>query len=163
MHTLLNDLRYSVRTLRNSPGFTFIAITALALGIGANTAIFSVVNAVLLRALPFRHPNELVVVRETYGGSEQGSVSGPNFLDWKSGNHSFAGMTAWRGINLALVGAGEPEEVIGAEADADYFKVLGVDPILGRGFAPGEDRGQATVVVLDETLWRSRFGADSGI
>jgi putative ABC transport system permease protein len=163
MDTLWQDLRYALRSLAKSPGFTLVTLLTLALGIGANTAIFSVVNTVLLRALPFRNPNELVVVRETYGGGETGSVSGPNFLDWKSGNHTFVGMTAWRGINLALVGAGEPDEVIGAVVDADYFKVFGVDPILGRGFVPGEDRGQATVAVLDETLWRNRFGADRRI
>jgi putative ABC transport system permease protein len=163
MDTLWQDLRYALRSLAKSPGFTIVTLLTLALGIGANTAIFSVVNAVLLRALPFRNPDELVVVRETYGGGKEGSVSGPNFLDWKTRTHSFAGMTAWRGTNVALVGAGEPEELTGAVVDADYFKVLGVDPLMGRGFAPGEDRGQATVVVLEETLWRSRFGADRGI
>jgi putative ABC transport system permease protein len=163
MDTLWQDLRYALRSLAKSPGFTLVTLLTLALGIGANTAIFSVVNAVLLRALPFRNPNELVVVRETYGAGDEGSVSGPNFLDWKSRNHTFAGMTAWRGTNLALVGAGEPEELSGAVVDADYFKVLGVTPIIGRGFAPGEDRGQATVAVLEESLWRSRFGADTGI
>jgi predicted permease len=163
MDTLWQDLRYALRSLAKSPGFTIVTLLTLALGIGANTAIFSVVNAVLLRALPFRNPSELVLLREIYGTGEEGSVSGPNFLDWKTRTRSFAGMTAWRGINVALVGAGEPEELTGAVVDADYFKVLGVDPIMGRGFAPGEDRGQATVVVLEETLWRTRFGADSGI
>jgi putative ABC transport system permease protein len=163
MDTLWQDLRYALRSLAKSPGFTLVTLLTLALGIGANTAIFSVVNAVLLRALPFRNPGQLVVVRETYGAGEEGSVSGPNFLDWKTRNHSFAGMTAWRGLNLALVGAGEAEEIIGAVVDADFFKVLGIDPIMGRGFTSGEDRGQATVVVLGETLWRSRFGADPGI
>ncbi|HEX3236410.1 MAG TPA: ABC transporter permease [Gemmatimonadales bacterium] len=163
MDTLWQDLRYALRSLAKAPGFTLVTLLTLALGIGANTAIFSVVDAVLLRALPYRNPGELVVVRETYGEGEEGSVSGPNFLDWKSRNHSFAGVTAWRGTNPALVGAGEPEELSGAVVDADYFKVLGVTPILGRGFAPGEDRGQGSVVVLDETLWRSRFGADPGI
>jgi putative ABC transport system permease protein len=163
MDTLWQDLRYALRSLAKAPGFTLVTLLTLALGIGANTAIFSVVDAVLLRALPYRNPGELVVVRETYGEGEEGSVSGPNFLDWKSRNHSFAGVTAWRGTNPALVGAGEPEELSGAVVDADYFKVLGVTPILGRGFAPGEDRGQGSVVVLEETLWRSRFGADPGI
>ncbi len=163
MDTLLQDLRYGLRSLVKAPGFTIVTLLTLALGIGANTAIFSVVNAVLLRALPFRNPEQLVVVREKFGDGEQGSVSGPNFLDWKRRNHSFAGTTAWRGINLALVGAGEPEEVRGAVVDADFFRVLGIGPILGRGFLPGEDQGQATVVVLGETLWRTRFGADPDI
>ncbi|HEY8256067.1 MAG TPA: ABC transporter permease [Gemmatimonadales bacterium] len=163
MDSLLQDLRYGLRSLAKAPGFTLVTLLTLALGIGANTAIFSVVNAVLLRALPYRNAGELVVVREVYGGSEQGSVSGPNFLDWKKRNHSFAGMTTSRGLNLALVGAGEPEEVVAAVTDADFFRVLGIDPILGRGFLPGEDQGQATVVVLSENLWRSRFGGDSTI
>jgi putative ABC transport system permease protein len=163
MDTLLQDLRYALRSLLKSPGFTLVTLLTLALGIGANTAIFSVVNAVLLRALPFRDPDKLVSVREVYGGGQEGSSSGPNFLDWKKRNHTFEGMTATRGINLAMVSGGEPEEIRGATVDADYFKVLGVDPILGRGFAAGEDQGQATVVVLSENLWRSRFGADSAI
>ncbi len=163
MDSLLQDLRYGFRSLAKAPGFTVVALLTLALGIGANTAIFSVVNAVLLRALPYRDPGELVVVRETFGGTEQGTSSGPNFLDWKKQTHSFAGMTAARGITLALVGAGEPEEVTAVLADADYFRVLGVDPVLGRGFLPGEDQGQAAVVVLSESLWRTRFGADSSI
>ena len=163
MDALWQDFRYALRSLAKSPGFTVVTLLTLALGIGANSAIFSVVNAVLLRALPFRSPEQLVVLRETYKDGNEGSVSGPNFLDWKAGNHSFTGMTAWRGINLALVGAGEPEELVGAVVEADFFRVLGLDPILGRGFAAGEDRGQATVVVLGETLWRTRFGADPGI
>jgi putative ABC transport system permease protein len=163
MDSLIQDFRYAIRSLLKAPGFLLVTLLTLALGIGANTAIFSVVNAVLLRALPFRDPDQLVLVREVFGGTEQGSVSGPNFVDWKQRNHSFSGMTTWRGINLALVGAGEPEEIRAVTADADYFKVMGVDPILGRGFLPGEDQGRATVVVLSETLWRSRFGADSGI
>jgi predicted permease len=163
MDTLLQDLRYALRSLVKSPGFTLITLLTLALGIGANSAIFSVVNALLLRALPFRDPDKLVVVREVYGDGLEGSSSGPNFLDWKKRNHTLDGMTAWRGINLALVGTGEPEEIVGATVDADFFRVLGVDPILGRGFAKGEDQGQATVVVLSEPLWRSRFGADSAI
>jgi putative ABC transport system permease protein len=163
MDSLIQDFRYGLRSLVKAPGFTIVTLLTLALGIGANTAIFSVVNAVLLRALPFRDPDQLMLVREVFGNSEQGSVSGPNFLDWKKRNRSFSGMTTWRGINLALVGAGEPEEISAVTADADYFRVLGIDPVLGRGFLPGEDQGQATVVVLSETLWRSRFGADSSI
>jgi putative ABC transport system permease protein len=163
MDTLLQDLRYALRSLVKSPGFTLVTLLTLALGIGANTAIFSVVNAVLLRALPFRDPDKLVVVREVYGDGQEGSSSGPNFMDWKKRNHTLEGLTAWRGINLGLVGAGEPEEITAATVDADFFRVMGIDPILGRGFASGEDQGQATVVVLSETLWRSRFGADRTI
>jgi putative ABC transport system permease protein len=163
MDTLLQDLRYALRSLLKSPGFTLVTLLTLALGIGANTAIFSVVNAVLLRALPFRDPDKLVALREIYGDGQEGSTSGPNFLDWKKRNHTFQGVTASRGINLGLVSAGEPEEITGATVDAEFFRVLGIDPILGRGFAEGEDQGQATVVVLSEALWRSRFGADSAV
>ncbi len=163
MDSLLQDVRYGLRSLVKSPGFTLVTLLTLALGIGANTAIFSVVNAVLIRALPFRDPGNLVVVREVYGDGQEGSSSGPNFLDWKKRNHSFRGITAWRGINLGLIGAGEPEEIAGATVDADFFRVVGIDPILGRGFAAGEDQGQATVVVLAEALWRSRFAADPTI
>ncbi len=163
MDTLRQDLRYAFRSLAKAPGFTLVTLLTLALGIGANTAIFSVVNAVLLRALPVRDPGELFVIRETYSGGEIGSVSGPNFLDWKTRNQSFAEITAWRRNNLGLVGQGEPEEIRGALVDADFFKVLGVEPILGRGFLPGEDQGQATVVLIGETLWRTRFGADPQI
>jgi hypothetical protein len=126
MPELLRDLRLALRSLLKSPGFALITVLTLALGIGANTAIFSVVNAVLLRPLPFREPDRLIVVRETYGGGAVGTVSGPNFVDWRDRSRSFESLTASRGTSLALAGEGEPEELRGARVSAEFFRVLGV-------------------------------------
>ena len=140
-----------------------MALLTLALGIGANSAIFSVVNGVLLRSLPYPDPDRLVMVRETYGGGLTGSVSAPNFLDWQSRSHTVASMAASRSVSVSLLGVGEPEEVAAALVSSGCFRTLGVTPILCRGLLPGEDEGQSTVAVLSEGLWRERFGADSGI
>jgi putative ABC transport system permease protein len=163
MTGLWQDIRYALRSLAKAPGFTAVTLFTLALGIGANSAIFSVVNGVLIRPLPYPDPDRLVVVRETYGGGEVGSVSGANFLDWKARTHQFESLAAWRGVAVTLLGAGEPEEMRAAMISADYLRTLGVAPMLGRGLLPGEDQGQGTVAVIGETLWRTRFGADSGI
>jgi putative ABC transport system permease protein len=163
MTGLWQDTRYALRSLAKSPGFTAVTLFTLALGIGANSAIFSVVNGVLIRPLPYPEPDRLAVVRETYGGGDVGSVSGANFLDWKVRSHQFESLAAWRGIAVTLLGAGEPEEMPAALVSADFFRTLGVAPMLGRGLLPGEDQGQGTVAVIGETLWRTRFGADSGI
>jgi putative ABC transport system permease protein len=163
MQALWQDLRYAVRSLAKTPGFTLVALLTLALGIGANSAIFSVVNGVLLRSLPYPDADRLVVLRETYGGDKTGSVSGPNFVDWHDRTRAFQSMAASRGGAVSLLGVGEPEEVAAALVSADFFTTLGISPILGRGFHPGEDQGQATVAVISEALWRERFGADRGI
>jgi putative ABC transport system permease protein len=163
MTGLWQDTRYALRSLAKSPGFTAVTLFTLALGIGANSAIFSVVNGVLIRPLPYPEPERLAVVRETYGGGEVGTVSGANFLDWKVRAHQFESLAAWRGIAVTLLGAGEPEEMPAALVSADFFRTLGIAPMLGRGLLPGEDQGQGTVAVIGETLWRTRFGADSGI
>jgi len=163
MDPFLRDLRYALRSLAKAPGFTLIVLLTLALGIGANTAIFTVVNGVLLRPLPFAQPSRLVVVRETYGAGQVGSVSGPNLLDWRERSRDFTGLTAIRVSTRALVGDGEPEEILTAMVTSDFFTLFGVAPALGRGFAPGEDRGTGTVVVLSDGLWRSRYAGDPGI
>jgi len=163
MSGLVQDLRYALRSLAKAPGFTAVTLFTLALGIGANSAIFSVVNGVLIRPLPYPEPGRLAVIRETYAGDEQGSVSGANFIDWKARTHQFASLAAWRGIAVTLLGTGEPEEMPAALVSADFFRTLGVAPMLGRGLLPGEDQGQGSVAVIGETLWRTRFGADSGI
>ena len=163
MSDLFRDLRYALRSLLKSPGFALITVVTLALGIGANTAIFSVVNAVLLRPLPFREPDRLIVLRETYSGGAVGTVSGPNFRDWRDRSRSFESMTASRGVTLAMAGEGEPEEVRGAQVSAEFFQVLGVDLLLGRGFAAGEDQGEPSVAVVGERIWRDRFAADRGV
>ena len=159
----MHDLRYVLRSLSKAPGFTVIVLLTLALGIGANTAIFTVLNSVLLRPLPFADSGRLVAIRETFGQGLEGSVAGPNVLDWRSRSRSFSGMLAFRASSSALVGDGEPEQVFTAMVSADFFRTLGVPPALGRGFAEGEDQGVGTVAVLSDGLWRSRYAADPGI
>jgi putative ABC transport system permease protein len=156
---LMQDLRYALRSLSKAPGFTVIVLLTLALGIGANTAIFTVLNTVLLRPLPFADSDRLVAVRETFGQGLTGSVAGPNVVDWRTRSHSFSGMLAFRGSSRALVGDGQPEQVFTAMVSADFFRTLGVTPALGRGFAVGEDQGVGSVAVLSDGLWRSRYAA----
>ena len=163
MHYLWQDIRYALRSLVKTPAFTLVALLTLALGIGANSAIFSVVNGVLLRSLPYPQADRLVVVRETYGGGLTGSVSGPNFADWRVRAHSFSSMAASRGMAVSLLGVGEPEEISAAMVSSDFFRTLGVTPVLGRGLLPGEDQGQGSVAVISEGLWRERFGGDRDI
>ncbi len=160
---LMHDLRYVLRSLSKAPGFTVIVLLTLALGIGANTAIFTVLNTVLLRPLPFADSDRLVAIRETFGQGLEGSVAGPNVADWRTRSHSFSGMLAFRASSRALVGDGEPEQVFTAMVSADFFRTLGVPPALGRGFAAGEDQGVGTVAVLSDGLWRSRYAADPGV
>ena len=158
------DLRYGFRTLCKNPGFTAIAMLALALGIGANTAIFSVVNGVLLRPLAYPDPDRLLRIYETtpkYGGS---SVAYPNFLDWRRESRSFTDMGAARNDDLNFTGAGQPEQVSGEYVSASLFPVLGVSPFLGRNFLPAEDRqGAACAVILSNGFWKRRLGADPNI
>jgi putative ABC transport system permease protein len=164
METLLKDLRFGIRMMTRSPGFTLVALTTIALGIGANTAIFSVVNTVLLRPLPYQDPNRLVVLWERSQQVEQESASYPNFLDWRDQNQSFDGMAMARRDSLNLTGAGEPERLLARQVTGDFFSVLGVQPQLGRSFAPEEDQAGANpVVVLSNVLWKRRFGSDPDI
>jgi putative ABC transport system permease protein len=161
MRTLFQDLRYGARTLWKRPGFTLVAVLTLALGIGANTAIFSVVNAVLLKPLPYRDPARLVQVWEHKAreGGEQDTISPQNFEDWRAQSSSFEAMSAYEYESFVLTGAGEPERVVGIKASSAFVDVLGVRPALGRGFLPGEDApGAGRVAVLSERLWRRRFG-----
>ena len=158
-------MRYAIRTLRRSPGFTIIALLTLALGIGANTAIFSFVNGVLLKPLPYRDPQGLVMVFEKPPGGDRNGISTLNFLDWKSQNTVFEHMAAINfGGNLTLTGSGRPEEIPGVRVSASYFDIFGAQAALGRTFAPDEDQlGKNQVVVLSHRLWESRFGADPSI
>jgi putative ABC transport system permease protein len=163
MQTLLQDLRYAFRLLAKSPGFTAIAILTLALGIGANTAIFSVVNGVLLRPLSFRDPSRLVIVAEK-SPYPTISTSYQNFVDWRDQSRSFESMEATRAAGLSLTGAGEPELLIARMATAGLFPLLGVEAREGRTFLPEEDRaGSAPVVLLTYGLWRRRFGGSKEI
>jgi putative ABC transport system permease protein len=164
---LWQDVRYGARMLMKQPGFTLIIILTLALGIGANTAIFSVVNAVMLRQLPFAHADRLVRLRES--NPERGwsafSVSHPNFLDWRARNQSFEALAATASASFNLNTGGDIEVVGGADISADFLPVLGVTPVLGRNFLPEEDRpgGNTRVVLLAHGFWQRRFGGDPGI
>jgi putative ABC transport system permease protein len=164
MDTLLHDLRYALRALRQHPGFTLTAVLTLGLGIGANVAIFSVVNAVLLRPLPFAEPDRLVRVWGLHPAIGHESASLPDFLDWRAETPSLAGLSALSNTRFTLTGTGEPEMIRGAFVTADFFRTLGVTPLRGRMFTPGEDtRAAARVAVLGEGLWRRRFGGAPGM
>jgi putative ABC transport system permease protein len=163
MRTLLQDARYAVRTLSKSPGFTLVAVLALALGIGANTAIFSVVKAVLLSPLPYPEPERLVWVREINPGADitDEPTSPPNFNDWRTQNRSFEGIAAFGYAGGTITdGDREPERVPAMSTSANFFQVVGVAPALGRGFLPEEEtKGKNRVVVISHGLWQRRFGA----
>ncbi len=161
MNTLLQDLRYGLRMLAKSPGFTAVAVLTLALGIGANTAIFSVVNAVMLKPLPYRAPNRLMVLSESNPRQPHVSVAYPNFFDWRQQNHVFEEMASFQPRDFNLGGVDEPENIDGAVISANFFRVLGVKLLLGRDFLPDEDkRGAAAVAILDYRLWQRRFGGE---
>src|SRR5580692_6191364 len=165
METLLQDIRYGIRMLAKNPGFTAIAILTLALGIGANTAIFSVVNAELLRPLPFRDPGQLVRVASANAKihTVSGSVSYPDFADWRSQNHVFQNMAGYVDSSFALTGIEQPAHLQAATVSASMFDLLGVSPELGRGFSPEDDEPYHHVVVLSHRLWKERFGGDPQI
>jgi predicted permease len=160
------DFRYALRMLRRSPGFTAVAVLTLALGIGANTAIFSVVNSVLIRPLPYQDPAGLVMVWENNSlhPNPHNTVSPPNFLDWQSRNTVFSGMTYIFDERDNLTGNGVPEEIVVQDVSTNFFSVLGVNPILGPGFTPENgQRGHENVVILSYGLWKERFAGDPAI
>jgi predicted permease len=164
IETVAQDLRYAARMLRKSPGFTLVAVLALALGIGANTAIFSVVNGVLLRPLSYPDPDLLMLIFESSSEFAQGSVSYPNYLDWRRENRSFTDLGAFRSDDFNFTGAGEPEQLSGEYVSPSVFPVLGVNPMLGRHFLPEEGRrGAACTVMLAYGFWQQRFAADPNI
>jgi putative ABC transport system permease protein len=158
---IMQDIRFAVRTLRRSPGFTIVAALTLAIGIGANTAIFSVVRGILLRPLPFTDPSRLVMVASVYGGTR--STSSPaNVYDWRVQNHSFTSMSVLTGHSAVLTGSGDPEQIRGFDVNGDFFSILGVTALQGRAvFTPEDTAWKGTKSVLvNESLWRSRFGSD---
>jgi predicted permease len=162
------DIRYAVRTLRKTPGFTLVAVLTLAIGIGANTAIFSVVDTVLVRPLTYRDPERLVVIHETIQGLNRPEplvpVNVSHFLEWRVTTDAFDAMSLVQGGQINLTGAGEPESIPMARASANIFDLLGVQPHLGRTFAPKEDQaGRDHVVILGDEIWRRHFGADPQI
>jgi predicted permease len=164
MASLAQDLRYAFRTLWKSPAFTAVAIVALALGIGANTAIFSVVNGVLLRPLSYPDAGRLLLIFESSPEFSQASVAYPNFLDWRSASRSFVDMGAYRSDDFNFTGTGEPEHLTGEYVSASVFPVLGVTPFLGRNFLPAEDRpGAACTVMIGYGFWKQRLTADPNI
>ncbi|HEX5725049.1 MAG TPA: ABC transporter permease [Longimicrobiaceae bacterium] len=166
MDTLLQDLRYALRTLRRSPGFAAVAVLTLALGIGANTAIFSVLQAVLLRPLPFADADRLMVFWNQYagGGPQKGAISPSEFADYRRSLRAFESTAAVTDWNANLTGRGEPERVQGFIVSPNLFDVLGVRPALGRAFAPGEGvEGNREVAVLSHALWQRSFGADPAV
>ena len=164
MGTMWQDLRYSLRLLTKSPGFTGIAVLTLALGIGANTALFSVVNAVLLNPLSYPTPERLVAVAEKFPPFPEASISYPNFLDWVRMNHTFDALAAYRHTDFNLTGSGEAQWLNAVQVSASFFPMLGVKPVIGRNFSPEDDKqGAPPVVMLSGGFWRSKFGSSPEI
>ncbi|HKS39965.1 MAG TPA: ABC transporter permease, partial [Blastocatellia bacterium] len=166
MGTLFQDLRYALRMLFKKPAFTIVAVMTLALGIGANSTIFSFVNGILLRPLPYQNPERLMMLDETASkrGVSSMGVSFPNFADWREQNHVFEDIAAYQGDTYTVVDGGEPEQISGARVSAGMFEILGVSPTLGRTFLTEEDHpNQDAVILLSDGLWRRRFAADPNI
>ncbi|MFI5092316.1 MAG: ABC transporter permease [Candidatus Acidiferrum sp.] len=160
---LMLDLRYGLRMLAKSPGFATVAILTLALGIGANTALFSVVNGVLFSPLPYSHPDQLVWIAESKPNFATGSISYPNFRDWEKNNRTFSAMGAYRPYSYNLTGLGDAEQIRAMLITSDFFSVLGVNPQIGRSLAPGEDEiGAAPIAMLSAGLWKRKFGSSGG-
>ena len=160
MPGLVQDLRHAVRQFLKAPGVTAIVIITIALGIGANTALFSVVNGVLLNPLPYPQPDQLVALRESKPNFEWGTIPYPNFRDWQKDNRTFSSMAVWRNYAFSLTGAGEAEQVNGQFVSSDFLQILGVKPLLGRAFAAGEDEiGAAPIALISEGLWRRKFNS----
>ncbi|HKN75695.1 MAG TPA: ABC transporter permease [Candidatus Acidoferrum sp.] len=161
---LIQDLRYGLRMLAKSPGFAAVAILTLALGIGANTALFSVVNGVLFNPLPYPHPEQLVWLAESKPNFATGSISFPNFQDWKKNNQTFTSMGLSRGNSYNLTGLGDAEQLRGRFISSDFFAVLGVQPAIGRSFVAGEDAiGAAPIVMISGGLWKRKFGSSPDV
>ncbi|HWQ31520.1 MAG TPA: ABC transporter permease [Blastocatellia bacterium] len=164
MQNFRRDLRFSVRVLLRQPAVTLVSIITLALGIGAGSAIFSVVNAVLLRPLPFREPEALIRIWETFQPGGYGTASVPNLKDWREQNEAFTALAAYQFANYGLQGREQPERVAAATVSANFFELLGVPPHLGRAFREDEEApGRNRIVVLSDQLWRQNFAADPGI
>jgi predicted permease len=163
---LIQDLRYAGRTFRRAPGFLLLAVLTIAVGVGANAAIFSIVNAVLLRPLPFAYPDDLVLITDVNTQTRQNNLdaSPANFLDWRVRARSLAGLAAFRQATLAFSGGDRPESLSGAIVNANFFDVLDVKPVIGRGLTPGDEgQGAPRVAVLSDGIWRQRFGARGDI
>jgi putative ABC transport system permease protein len=164
MLNFLKDLRYTWRTLYKMPGFSLVALLVLALGIGANTAIFSVVNSMVLRPLPYPDADRLALIWETdlKDGIQREGPSGPNFLDWREQSQSFEEMALLEVGTGTITGEGEPEQVVGLRVTTNFLSMIGGRTVLGRGFTAAEGAGQArySVAVLSNGFWKSCFGSD---
>ena len=169
MNSIFQDFRYALRQLRKNPAFAAVAVLTLALGIGANTAIFSVVNGVLLKPLPYKEPDRLVRLwhvppAKSFPGIPTFTVSAANFLDWQAQNHSFDQMTIYSYRTFTITGSNNPQQVDACAVSSTFFSLLGVEPLFGRALLPEEDQqGKANVVVLSYRFWREHFGANAGI
>jgi predicted permease len=165
MDALLADLRYGLRLIRKSPVFAIVTIGTLALGIGANTAIYSIVDAVVIRALPFNDPDRVVMLWEdaSFVSFPRNTPAPANYLSWKELNRSFTDVAATRGITASLTGDGSPEQVTGRRVTSNFFSVLGATPIAGRTFTDEEDRTSAPVTIISYGLWQRRFGGDANV
>ena len=160
----MQSLRFAIRMLTKNPGVTVVAVVTLALGIGANTAIFSVINGVLLRPLPYKNPDRLVALWENVPTHGQWRASPANFFDWKKQSTVFEGMSAYGGSAMTLTGMGEPEQLLGTRVSDGYFAVVGVEPRIGRAFLSEEHEvGKGQVVILGNGLWKRRFGSEPNI
>src|SRR6185295_10505844 len=160
----VRNIRYAVRTLLARPGFSAVAIPTLALGIGANTAIFTVVHAVLLRPLPFRDPDRLALLIERTSQFPTQTTSWQNFVDWRDQTKSFEAVAAIRSLTMTLTGIGDPDRIAAKMATAPLLPMLGVAPAVGRAFTADDDRaGAAGVVLLSDALWHRRFGGTSDV
>ncbi|HET8925867.1 MAG TPA: ABC transporter permease [Candidatus Acidoferrum sp.] len=159
LERLMQDLRFGVRMLAKSPGFAAAAILTLALGIGANTALFSVVNGVLLNPLPYPQPEQLVTLHESKPNFDAGSISFPNFRDWQKENRTFSMMAVFRQYSFNLTGKGDAEQLKAQLVSSDFFPILGVKPVFGRMFAEGEDEiGASPIALISEGFWNRKFG-----
>ncbi|HTU33536.1 MAG TPA: ABC transporter permease [Candidatus Acidoferrum sp.] len=165
MTDLMQDIRYAVRMLLKAPGFAAIAILTLALGIGANTAIFSVVDAVLLRPLPFPQPDRLATIWGTHSklNETQRALSYPDVRDLQKMSSTFEYVAAYDEASATVTGTGEPLHLNAARVSADMFPLLGVSPVLGRAFEPGEDAAGHYVAILSHSLWQSEFHGDPAV
>ena len=164
LETLARDVVYGLRVLRKNSGFALITILTLALGIGANTALFSIVNGVLLNPLPYPRPSELVTVHASKPNFDTGSISYPNFRDWQRDNQTLAALAIHRVYSFILTGRGEAESIPAKFVSSDFFQILGVKPVLGRLFAPGEDEiGRNPVVLISAGFWARKFGSQPDV
>jgi predicted permease len=161
MTELPQDLRYAIRILAKSPAFTIVAILTLALAIGANTALFSVINGVLLNPLPYPQPEQLITLHESKPNFNTGSISYPNFLDWQKDNHTLSAMAVSRSYSFSLTNLGDAEQIEGQYVTSDFFPILGVKPAMGRSFAPSDDQiGAAPVALVSAGFWKRELGGE---